>query len=90
MRFEGRPLAPVLAYLPISGVGARCCGCLPRDRPCLSEPAPCLLTWRCHRFLRLLEQKAAEARQATKAAKLAKEAAGMRKLSSFFTKRPKT
>lgn len=32
--------------------------------------------------------KAAEARQANKAAKLAKEASGMRKLSSFFAARP--
>lgn len=35
------------------------------------------------------KQKAAEARQAAKAAKLAKEASGMRKLSAFFTARPK-
>lgn len=33
--------------------------------------------------------KAAESRQANKAAKMAKEAQGMRKLSSFFTARPK-
>ncbi|KAK2075807.1 hypothetical protein QBZ16_001548 [Prototheca wickerhamii] len=36
----------------------------------------------------LAKLKAAEARQATKAAKLAKEAAGMRKLSGFFTVKP--
>lgn len=35
------------------------------------------------------KQKAAESRAATKQAKLVKEAAGMRKLSSFFAPRPK-
>ncbi|KAL4434615.1 hypothetical protein ABPG77_002738 [Micractinium sp. CCAP 211/92] len=35
------------------------------------------------------KQKAAESRQAAKAAKLAKEASGMRKLSAFFAARPK-
>lgn len=34
------------------------------------------------------KQKAAESRQAAKAAKLAKEASGMRKLSAFFAARP--
>lgn len=76
-----RPAKPGPIALPIRQRCARCAPLCPAVQP--SEKRARVDP------KEAAKQKAAEARQAAKAAKLAKEASGMRKLSAFFTPRPK-